>query len=139
MIQPCFELPASSQCVSVQSCVYYLCPCVSLAACRHVLAVCGAVVTRPVGVPLCHRHLAADWLLFIPDVDFIDFLSFSPSLQFQLQNFDIVCSTSWANRDKCCELPSLVRSKSEAGSMFACLKQEEMTWKLLSAHLHTVY
>uniref|UniRef100_A0AAX7TV39 Collagen, type XIV, alpha 1b n=1 Tax=Astatotilapia calliptera TaxID=8154 RepID=A0AAX7TV39_ASTCA len=54
------------------------------------------------------------------------------SAPFQLQNFDIVCSTSWANRDKCCELPSLVRSKSEAVSMFACLKQEEMTWKLLS-------
>uniref|UniRef100_A0A669BEZ2 Collagen type XIV alpha 1 chain n=1 Tax=Oreochromis niloticus TaxID=8128 RepID=A0A669BEZ2_ORENI len=39
------------------------------------------------------------------------------SAPFQLQNFDIVCSTSWANRDKCCELPSLVRSKSEAVSM----------------------
>lgn len=32
-------------------------------------------------------------------------------VQFQLQNFDIVCSTSWASRDKCCELPGLVRSK----------------------------
>uniref|UniRef100_A0A8C9ZLQ8 Collagen type XIV alpha 1 chain n=1 Tax=Sander lucioperca TaxID=283035 RepID=A0A8C9ZLQ8_SANLU len=30
---------------------------------------------------------------------------------FQLQIFDIVCSTSWASRDKCCELPGLVRSK----------------------------
>ena len=30
-------------------------------------------------------------------------------LQFQLQMFDIVCSTSWANKDKCCELPALVR------------------------------
>ena len=29
--------------------------------------------------------------------------------QFQLQMFDIVCSTSWANKDKCCELPALVR------------------------------
>ncbi|KAM9385496.1 collagen alpha-1(XIV) chain [Pholidichthys leucotaenia] len=29
------------------------------------------------------------------------------SAPFHLQNFDIVCSTSWANRDKCCELPSL--------------------------------
>lgn len=29
--------------------------------------------------------------------------------QFQLQMFDIVCSTSWASRDKCCELPGLVR------------------------------
>uniref|UniRef100_A0A8C7X7K8 Collagen type XIV alpha 1 chain n=1 Tax=Oryzias sinensis TaxID=183150 RepID=A0A8C7X7K8_9TELE len=33
------------------------------------------------------------------------------SATFQLQNFDIVCSTSWASRDKCCELPGLVRSK----------------------------
>uniref|UniRef100_A0A8C2JQJ2 Collagen, type XIV, alpha 1b n=1 Tax=Cyprinus carpio TaxID=7962 RepID=A0A8C2JQJ2_CYPCA len=30
------------------------------------------------------------------------------SAPFQLQSFDIVCSTSWARRDKCCELPSLV-------------------------------
>ncbi|KAF3706985.1 Collagen alpha-1(XIV) chain Undulin Precursor [Channa argus] len=29
------------------------------------------------------------------------------SAPFQLQMFDIVCSTSWANRDKCCELPGL--------------------------------
>ncbi|XP_059205204.1 collagen alpha-1(XIV) chain-like [Centropristis striata] len=29
------------------------------------------------------------------------------SAPFQLQNFDIVCSTSWAGRDKCCELPGL--------------------------------
>ncbi|XP_051948609.1 collagen alpha-1(XIV) chain [Xyrauchen texanus] len=29
------------------------------------------------------------------------------SAPFQLQSFDIVCSTSWAQRDKCCELPSL--------------------------------
>uniref|UniRef100_A0A3Q3X0M3 VWFA domain-containing protein n=1 Tax=Mola mola TaxID=94237 RepID=A0A3Q3X0M3_MOLML len=34
------------------------------------------------------------------------------SAPFQLQSFDIACSTSWANRDKCCELPGLVRSKS---------------------------
>uniref|UniRef100_A0A671TQ80 Collagen type XIV alpha 1 chain n=1 Tax=Sparus aurata TaxID=8175 RepID=A0A671TQ80_SPAAU len=34
------------------------------------------------------------------------------SAPFQLQIFDIVCSTSWANRDKCCELPGLVRSSS---------------------------
>ncbi|XP_031697834.1 collagen alpha-1(XIV) chain-like, partial [Anarrhichthys ocellatus] len=32
------------------------------------------------------------------------------SAPFQLQIFDIVCSTSWASRDKCCELPGLVRS-----------------------------
>lgn len=35
--------------------------------------------------------------------------SFLFELQFQLQMFDIVCSTSWANEDKCCELPALVR------------------------------
>ncbi|EPQ20003.1 Collagen alpha-1(XIV) chain [Myotis brandtii] len=29
------------------------------------------------------------------------------SAPFQLQMFDIVCSTSWANKDKCCELPGL--------------------------------
>ncbi|XP_055081432.1 collagen alpha-1(XIV) chain-like isoform X2 [Periophthalmus magnuspinnatus] len=29
------------------------------------------------------------------------------SATFELQSFDIVCSTSWANRDKCCELPGL--------------------------------
>uniref|UniRef100_A0A8C4N009 Collagen alpha-1(XIV) chain n=1 Tax=Equus asinus asinus TaxID=83772 RepID=A0A8C4N009_EQUAS len=29
------------------------------------------------------------------------------SAPFQLQMFDIVCSTSWANEDKCCELPAL--------------------------------
>ncbi|XP_028983776.1 collagen alpha-1(XIV) chain isoform X2 [Betta splendens] len=31
----------------------------------------------------------------------------SSSAPFQLQMFDIICSTSWASRDKCCELPSL--------------------------------
>ncbi|KAJ8291054.1 hypothetical protein GJAV_G00020860 [Gymnothorax javanicus] len=29
------------------------------------------------------------------------------SAPFQLQMFDIICSTSWASRDKCCELPGL--------------------------------
>uniref|UniRef100_A0A803Y877 Collagen alpha-1(XIV) chain n=1 Tax=Meleagris gallopavo TaxID=9103 RepID=A0A803Y877_MELGA len=29
------------------------------------------------------------------------------SAPLQLQMFDIVCATSWANRDKCCELPGL--------------------------------
>ncbi|KAM6973005.1 collagen alpha-1(XIV) chain [Aplochiton taeniatus] len=29
------------------------------------------------------------------------------SAPFELQLFDIVCSTSWASRDKCCELPGL--------------------------------
>lgn len=32
-------------------------------------------------------------------------------IQFQLQMFDIICSTSWASRDKCCELPALVRNE----------------------------
>uniref|UniRef100_A0A6Q2XLD9 Collagen alpha-1(XII) chain n=1 Tax=Esox lucius TaxID=8010 RepID=A0A6Q2XLD9_ESOLU len=34
---------------------------------------------------------------------------------FQLQMFDIVCSLSWTNRDKCCDLPATVRALS--GSM----------------------
>uniref|UniRef100_A0A674AGB9 Collagen type XIV alpha 1 chain n=2 Tax=Salmo TaxID=8028 RepID=A0A674AGB9_SALTR len=29
------------------------------------------------------------------------------SAPFQIQMFDIICSTSWASRDKCCELPGL--------------------------------
>ncbi|KAM5158018.1 collagen alpha-1(XIV) chain [Mantella aurantiaca] len=29
------------------------------------------------------------------------------SAPFQLQMFDIVCTSTWANRDKCCELPAL--------------------------------
>ncbi|RLW13007.1 hypothetical protein DV515_00000503 [Chloebia gouldiae] len=29
------------------------------------------------------------------------------SAPLQLQMFDIICATSWANRDKCCELPGL--------------------------------
>ncbi|KAM8966281.1 collagen alpha-1(XIV) chain isoform 2-T2 [Pelodytes ibericus] len=29
------------------------------------------------------------------------------SAPFQLQMFDIVCTTTWASRDKCCELPAL--------------------------------
>ncbi|TRY54520.1 hypothetical protein DNTS_033389 [Danionella cerebrum] len=38
------------------------------------------------------------------------------SAPFQLQMFDIVCSTSWASRDKCCELPGL-RVEEECPSM----------------------
>ncbi|XP_053719022.1 collagen alpha-1(XIV) chain-like [Synchiropus splendidus] len=38
------------------------------------------------------------------------------SAPFQLQNFDIVCSTSWAGRDKCCELPGL-RKESECPAL----------------------
>uniref|UniRef100_A0AAV2K1X8 Collagen alpha-1(XIV) chain n=1 Tax=Knipowitschia caucasica TaxID=637954 RepID=A0AAV2K1X8_KNICA len=35
---------------------------------------------------------------------------------FELQSFDIVCSTSWANRDKCCELPGL-RKEADCPAM----------------------
>uniref|UniRef100_A0A672ZC18 Collagen, type XIV, alpha 1a n=1 Tax=Sphaeramia orbicularis TaxID=375764 RepID=A0A672ZC18_9TELE len=38
------------------------------------------------------------------------------SAPFQLQMFDIICSTSWANRDKCCELPALVRCTHSSSS-----------------------
>nr|XP_046274514.1 collagen alpha-1(XIV) chain isoform X1 [Scatophagus argus] len=38
------------------------------------------------------------------------------SAPFQLQIFDIVCSTSWANRDKCCELPGL-RKETDCPAM----------------------
>ncbi|KAK2503373.1 hypothetical protein MC885_021373 [Smutsia gigantea] len=34
------------------------------------------------------------------------------SAPFQLQMFDIVCSTSWADSDKCCELPGLITTIS---------------------------
>lgn len=38
---------------------------------------------------------------------FFFFLVSSP--QFQLQMFDIVCSLGWTSRDRCCDLPSMVR------------------------------
>ncbi|XP_068592997.1 collagen alpha-1(XIV) chain-like isoform X3 [Cebidichthys violaceus] len=38
------------------------------------------------------------------------------SAPFQLQIFDIVCSTSWAGRDKCCELPGL-RKEADCPAM----------------------
>ncbi|XP_076592747.1 collagen alpha-1(XIV) chain isoform X1 [Chaetodon auriga] len=38
------------------------------------------------------------------------------SAPFQLQMFDIICSTSWASRDKCCELPAL-RVEEQCPSM----------------------
>ncbi|XP_029308193.1 collagen alpha-1(XIV) chain [Cottoperca gobio] len=38
------------------------------------------------------------------------------SAPFQLQMFDIICSTSWAGRDKCCELPAL-RVEEQCPSM----------------------
>lgn len=43
---------------------------------------------------------------FIKDTCNIRFLS---ALQFQLQMFDIVCSLGWTSRDRCCDLPSMVR------------------------------
>lgn len=36
-------------------------------------------------------------------------LSLASSPQFQLQMFDIVCSLGWTSRDRCCDLPSMVR------------------------------
>ncbi|XP_072317831.1 collagen alpha-1(XIV) chain-like, partial [Eucyclogobius newberryi] len=38
------------------------------------------------------------------------------SATLELQSFDIVCSTSWANRDKCCELPGL-RKETDCPAM----------------------
>ncbi|XP_056154027.1 LOW QUALITY PROTEIN: collagen alpha-1(XIV) chain [Lampris incognitus] len=38
------------------------------------------------------------------------------SAPFQLQSFDIICSTSWASRDKCCELPAL-RKEADCPAM----------------------
>uniref|UniRef100_A0A8C0YF80 Collagen type XIV alpha 1 chain n=1 Tax=Cyprinus carpio carpio TaxID=630221 RepID=A0A8C0YF80_CYPCA len=42
------------------------------------------------------------------------------SAPFQLQMFDIVCSTSWASRDKCCELPGLRVEKDCPAMPHAC-------------------
>uniref|UniRef100_A0A803TLQ8 Collagen alpha-1(XIV) chain n=1 Tax=Anolis carolinensis TaxID=28377 RepID=A0A803TLQ8_ANOCA len=42
------------------------------------------------------------------------------SVPFQLQMFDIVCTTSWANRDKCCELPALRDEESCPALPHAC-------------------
>uniref|UniRef100_A0A8C2XBB3 Collagen type XIV alpha 1 chain n=1 Tax=Cyclopterus lumpus TaxID=8103 RepID=A0A8C2XBB3_CYCLU len=47
------------------------------------------------------------------------------SAPFQLQMFDIICSTSWASRDKCCELPAL-RVEEQCLSMpHACTCSQE--------------
>uniref|UniRef100_A0AAQ4S0R7 Collagen, type XIV, alpha 1a n=2 Tax=Gasterosteus aculeatus aculeatus TaxID=481459 RepID=A0AAQ4S0R7_GASAC len=47
------------------------------------------------------------------------------SAAFQLQMFDIICSTSWASRDKCCELPAL-RVEEQCPSMpHACTCSQE--------------
>ncbi|XP_063041609.1 collagen alpha-1(XIV) chain-like [Engraulis encrasicolus] len=42
------------------------------------------------------------------------------SAPFQLQSFDIVCSTSWASRDKCCDLPSLRKEEDCPALPRAC-------------------
>uniref|UniRef100_A0AAZ3QSV0 Collagen, type XIV, alpha 1b n=1 Tax=Oncorhynchus tshawytscha TaxID=74940 RepID=A0AAZ3QSV0_ONCTS len=42
------------------------------------------------------------------------------SAPFQLQSFDIVCSTSWASRDKCCELPGLRKEEDCPAMPRAC-------------------
>uniref|UniRef100_A0A8C5ALE3 VWFA domain-containing protein n=1 Tax=Gadus morhua TaxID=8049 RepID=A0A8C5ALE3_GADMO len=42
------------------------------------------------------------------------------SAPFQLQSFDIVCSTSWAGRDKCCELPGLRKEEDCPALPKAC-------------------
>ncbi|KAJ8000142.1 hypothetical protein DPEC_G00201770 [Dallia pectoralis] len=42
------------------------------------------------------------------------------SAAFQLQLFDIVCSASWASRDKCCELPGLRKEEDCPAMPRAC-------------------
>lgn len=42
------------------------------------------------------------------------------SAPFQLQMFDIVCSTSWPSRDKCCELPGLRKEDDCPAMPHAC-------------------
>ncbi|XP_041941676.1 collagen alpha-1(XIV) chain isoform X3 [Alosa sapidissima] len=42
------------------------------------------------------------------------------SAPFQLQMFDIVCSTSWSSRDKCCELPGLRKEEDCPAMPHAC-------------------
>lgn len=50
------------------------------------------------------------------------------SAPFQLQMFDILCSTSWANRDKCCELPGLRDDQScpDLPNSCACSEANEV-------------
>ncbi|XP_062385579.1 collagen alpha-1(XIV) chain isoform X1 [Sardina pilchardus] len=42
------------------------------------------------------------------------------SAPFQLQSFEIVCSTSWASRDRCCDLPSLRKEEDCPALPRAC-------------------
>ncbi|XP_049336161.1 collagen alpha-1(XIV) chain isoform X2 [Astyanax mexicanus] len=47
------------------------------------------------------------------------------SATFQLQMFDIVCSTSWAGRDQCCELPGLRVEQDCPALPHACTCSQE--------------
>ncbi|KAM4735746.1 collagen alpha-1(XIV) chain [Anableps anableps] len=47
------------------------------------------------------------------------------SAPFQLQMFDIICSTSWASRDKCCELPALRVEEQCSPLPHACTCSQE--------------
>lgn len=65
---------------------------------------------------LRYKHISvllcdAEYEIIILDTVYLFLIKwqFHFKLQFQLQMFDIICSTSWANKDKCCELPGLVR------------------------------
>uniref|UniRef100_A0A8C5N981 Collagen, type XIV, alpha 1a n=1 Tax=Gouania willdenowi TaxID=441366 RepID=A0A8C5N981_GOUWI len=49
------------------------------------------------------------------------------SAPFQLQMFDIICSTSWASRDKCCELPALVRN-THVCTLCVCWRTALWVW-----------
>lgn len=42
--------------------------------------------------------------------------------QFQLQMFDIVCTLGWTSRDRCCDLPSMVRHLLAAHTCFSQLR-----------------
>ncbi|XP_043922855.1 collagen alpha-1(XIV) chain isoform X2 [Protopterus annectens] len=47
------------------------------------------------------------------------------SAPFQLQKFDIACTTSWANKDKCCELPGLRKEENCPALPHACSCNED--------------
>ncbi|XP_037533181.1 collagen alpha-1(XIV) chain [Nematolebias whitei] len=49
------------------------------------------------------------------------------SAPFQLQMFDIICSTSWPSRDKCCELPALRVEEQCPPMPHACTCSQEST------------
>lgn len=49
-------------------------------------------------------------------------------LQFQLQSFEIVCNTTWAAEDTCCELPAVVSHLSLFCSMITLVA--EFDWNI---------